>query len=113
PRSAVGSASSASCCRASGRYATCSDDRRYLQHAVMGAQTPGRRRMNDDKQDGSLDPQDWTALRALAHRAVDDSFDQLVSVRDRPIWQATPDSIVAKFQQPLPREPQGAEAAYG
>ena len=68
--------------------------------------------MKDDRSDGSLDPADWTSLRALAHRAVDDAFDHLASVRERPIWQSAPESIVAKFHQPLPREPQGAEAAY-
>jgi hypothetical protein len=68
--------------------------------------------MSDENRDQSLDPEDWTSLRALAHRAVDDAFDHLVSVRDRPIWQVTPEPIVAKFQQPLPREPQGADAAY-
>jgi aromatic-L-amino-acid/L-tryptophan decarboxylase len=60
----------------------------------------------------TLDPEDWQAMRALAHRAVDDSFDWLRSVRERPVWQPTPADIVAQFHQPLPRAPQGAERAY-
>ena len=60
----------------------------------------------------TLDPEDWHAIRALAHRAVDDSFDWLSSVRDRPVWQPTPDAVVARFHKPLPRHPEGAEAAY-
>ena len=59
----------------------------------------------------TLDPADWQAMRALAHRAVDDGFDWLSSVRERPVWRPTPDAIVANFHQPLPRTPQGAERA--
>jgi aromatic-L-amino-acid decarboxylase len=60
----------------------------------------------------TLDPADWQAMRALAHRAVDDGFDWLSSIRDRPVWRPTPDAIVANLHQPLPRTPQGAERAY-
>jgi aromatic-L-amino-acid/L-tryptophan decarboxylase len=60
----------------------------------------------------TLDPADWQAMRALAHRAVDDGFDWLSSVRERPVWQATPEAVVGQFRQPLPRAPQGAERAY-
>lgn len=60
----------------------------------------------------TLDPQDWDALRRLAHRAVDDGFDLLQGVRDRPVWQPVPEAVVARLQGPAPREPQGAEQAY-
>ena len=60
----------------------------------------------------SLDPQDWPALRRLAHRAIDDGFDFLEQVRDRPVWQPVPDEVVARLHGPPPREPQGAEQAY-
>ena len=60
----------------------------------------------------TLDPSDWNAMRALAHRAVDDGFNWLQTVRDRPTWQPTPDSVVAEFRRPLPTEPQGADSAY-
>ena len=60
----------------------------------------------------TLDPDDWQAMRALAHRAVDDGFDWLSTVRERPVWRATPEQLVARFQQPLPRAPQGAQHAY-
>ena len=60
----------------------------------------------------SLDPQDWTALRRLAHRAVDDGFDHLQGVRERPVWQPVPEAVVGRLQGPAPREPQGAEQAY-
>jgi glutamate/tyrosine decarboxylase-like PLP-dependent enzyme len=68
--------------------------------------------MSVEARNDSLDPDDWTAMRALAHRAVDDALDYLAGVRDRPVWQPTPEAVVAKFHAPLPREPQGAEQAY-
>ncbi len=60
----------------------------------------------------SLDPDDWDALRQLAHRAVDDGFAHLQGVRDRPVWRPVPDTVVARLRGPAPREPQGAECAY-
>jgi aromatic-L-amino-acid decarboxylase len=67
--------------------------------------------MNENER-GTLDPDDWASLRALAHRAVDDAFDDLITIRDRPVWRNTPEPVAAQFRRPLPREPQGAEAAY-
>jgi glutamate/tyrosine decarboxylase-like PLP-dependent enzyme len=60
----------------------------------------------------SLDPSDWEALRKLAHRAIDDGFDHLQHVRDRPTWRPIPESVVARLHGSAPRSPQGAEAAY-
>ena len=60
----------------------------------------------------TLDPADWREIRALAHRAVDDAFDWLSTVRERPVWQPTPEQVVARFHEPLPHEPEGAERAY-
>ena len=34
-----------------------------------------------------LDPEDWDELRAQGHRILDDMFDNLESLRDRPLWQ--------------------------
>ena len=68
--------------------------------------------MADPNVPETLDPADWDQLRALAHRAIDDGFDYLQTVRDRPVWQPVPESIVARLQGSAPREPLGAEAAY-
>jgi glutamate/tyrosine decarboxylase-like PLP-dependent enzyme len=68
--------------------------------------------MTDRNAPETLDPEDWQAMRALAHRAVDDGFDWLSTVRERPVWTATPEAVAAQFCQPLPRAPQGAERAY-
>lgn len=68
----------------------------------------------DPAPDGStgLDPQDWDALRSLAHRMLDDSFDHLVGRREQPVWRPMPADVRAFFDTPLPRRAQGAETAY-
>jgi len=68
--------------------------------------------MNDTLPQETLDPSDWTPLRRLAHRAVDDALDYLEQVRERPVWQPVPAAVAARFHEPLPRDGQGAERAY-
>jgi aromatic-L-amino-acid decarboxylase len=68
--------------------------------------------MSDPTPPGSLDPPDWNAFRALAHRAVDDAIDDLATVRGRPVWQPLPDEVVARFRAPLPLSPQDPAAVY-
>ena len=53
----------------------------------------------------TLDPTDWTDIRAQGHRMVDDMFDYLAGIRDRPVWQPIPDHVRAKFHAGLPRAP--------
>jgi glutamate/tyrosine decarboxylase-like PLP-dependent enzyme len=60
----------------------------------------------------TLDPEDWTAFRALAHRAVDDAVTYMQTVRERPAWQSPPAQTRAALRAPLPREAQGAERTY-
>ncbi len=60
----------------------------------------------------TLDPDDWDALRRLAHRAIDDGFDHLQRARERPVWQPLPENVVASLRTPAPRHPLGAAAAY-
>jgi len=68
--------------------------------------------MADSPVPESLDPADWNQLRALAHRALDDSFDYLQTIRDRPVWQPVPETVLQRLRTRAPREPLGAEAAY-
>ena len=53
----------------------------------------------------SLDPQDWSETRAVAHRMVDDAIAHLSGLRDRPVWQPMPDDVRAAFRAPVPRQP--------
>ena len=60
----------------------------------------------------TLDPGDWSAARALAHRAVDEAIDHLARVRERPAWREPPPSVHAFFDAPLPREATPLEQVY-
>ncbi|MGV7211947.1 pyridoxal phosphate-dependent decarboxylase family protein [Bradyrhizobium sp. UFLA05-112] len=51
----------------------------------------------------SLDPQDWNAFRALAHRMLDETIDSIANVRERPVWQPAPDSVRAQLKADVPR----------
>ena len=60
----------------------------------------------------TLDPQDWSSLRALGHRMLDDMMAYLETVEERPVWQPIPDQIKARLRQPLPQKPQALEKIY-
>ncbi len=60
----------------------------------------------------SLDPADWSELRALGHRMVDDMMDYLEQVRERPVWRPVPAEIRAALDQPTPRGPTDPAAVY-
>ncbi len=60
----------------------------------------------------SLDPSDWSDLRALGHRMVDDMFDHLQSLRDGPVWRPMPDTVKRELRQPLPHDPTPAASVY-
>ena len=61
----------------------------------------------------TLDPEDWEAFRALAHRMVDDMIEQTRALRTQPAWQSPPADVKrAILEEPLPREGQSAGQAY-
>lgn len=57
----------------------------------------------------SLDPADWSQLRALGHRMMDDMFDHLAGLRNLPVWRKMPEDIRNSFKKTLP--PTGTDAA--
>ena len=63
-------------------------------------------------QEETLDPQDWAALRALGHRALDDAMDYMESLRERPAWEHAPARVKAHFDGPPPADPQPIEDIY-
>ena len=67
----------------------------------------------DDSHEETLDPGDWSAARAVAHRAVDDAIAHLSGVRERPAWQEPPPAVRAYFKQPLPQAPEALAQVYG
>ncbi len=60
----------------------------------------------------TLDPEDWEAARALAHRMVDDAIELLANAGDGPVWQPVPAEVRARFHEPPPEQPGSAEAIY-
>ncbi len=63
-------------------------------------------------QEETLDPEDWSQLRALGHRMVDDMFTYLETVRERSVWQPMPEEVQQAFNEPLPAEGRAAEEVY-
>ena len=60
---------------------------------------------SDHSNDASLDPRDWAAVRSQGHRMLDDMFDYLERIRERPVWQPIPDAVRARFRDQLPLGP--------
>jgi glutamate/tyrosine decarboxylase-like PLP-dependent enzyme len=52
----------------------------------------------------TLDPQDWTEIRAQGHRMLDDMFDYVANIRERPVWSPIPDDVRARFREALPQQ---------
>jgi glutamate/tyrosine decarboxylase-like PLP-dependent enzyme len=59
--------------------------------------------MAERRDSGSLDPDDWPAFRAQAHRMLDDIIDYVATIRERPVWRPMPDETRAALRAPLPR----------
>jgi aromatic-L-amino-acid decarboxylase len=60
----------------------------------------------------SLDPEDWSAVRLLGHRMVDDMLDYLETLAERPAWQPAPEQVKAHFKTSVPREGQDRGEIY-
>jgi len=61
----------------------------------------------------TLDPDDWEATRALAHRMVDEAVEHLARVRERPVWKPMPEDVRARLQTSMPENPAPLEDVYG
>ena len=60
----------------------------------------------------TLDPNDWTNVRAQGHRMLDDMLDYLEHISSMPTWRPMPESVRARFRENLPSAPQNLEAVY-
>jgi aromatic-L-amino-acid/L-tryptophan decarboxylase len=61
---------------------------------------------------GTLDPQDWASFRAQGHQMLDDMFDYLENIRERPVWQPMPSDVRARFRGELPIAPSDLSAVH-
>ncbi|HTC32940.1 MAG TPA: aspartate aminotransferase family protein [Bryobacteraceae bacterium] len=66
----------------------------------------------ESKLDRSLDPEDWSSFRTQGHRMLDDMFDYLEHIRERPVWQPMPGDVRAKFRSDLPVAPSELSAVH-
>ena len=57
-----------------------------------------------------MDPDDWSELRGLGHRMLDDMIDHLAGLRNGPVWQPPPEG--ENWQQPLPHAPRDVTDIY-
>src|SRR5580700_7705024 len=64
------------------------------------------------KGDSSLDPEDWSALRDQGHRMLDNMFDYLEHIGERPAWRPMPDALRASFRGRLPMAPSELSAVH-
>jgi len=55
----------------------------------------------------SLDPADWNEFRQASHAALESMIEHLRSIRARPVWQPTPDDLLARLEAPLPKTGRG------
>jgi aromatic-L-amino-acid/L-tryptophan decarboxylase len=60
----------------------------------------------------TLDPEDWSALRELGHRMIDDMMTYLEGLREREVWQPMPAEVRHHFNTTLPQEEAPAEEVY-
>ena len=60
----------------------------------------------------TLDPEDWGAMRALAHRIADDAIDYLEQVRERPVWQPAPAAVRERLKTDAPPGPSAPDEVY-
>ncbi|MFI4966006.1 MAG: pyridoxal phosphate-dependent decarboxylase family protein [Caulobacterales bacterium] len=65
-----------------------------------------------DRKAVSLDPETWDDLRAQGHRMLDDMFDNLATVAERPLWQAPTAEQRARYRAELPRAAGRLEDAH-
>ena len=66
----------------------------------------------DPQLDETLDPEDWEAFRRLAHSALDEAIDYVREVRQRPVWQAVPESVKRRLMETMPAAGQGIDRTY-
>ncbi len=66
-----------------------------------------------DRQDITLDPENWEELRQLGHQIIDDLINDLSGLRDKPVWQPVPANVRAELDNKLPPlNPGDSRSAY-
>ena len=95
----------------------CKDFQGGAGHAVSPRRTPSRgcgmtKAWPPVANRPSLDPEDWTVLRAQAHRMLDDMLDYVAHIRERPVWVPMPQSVRDHFQADIGDDPTPLEEVH-
>jgi glutamate/tyrosine decarboxylase-like PLP-dependent enzyme len=53
----------------------------------------------------TLDPMDWSELRAQSHQMLDDMLNYIEGIRTRPVWQPIPQNVRNAFYENIPAKP--------
>ena len=60
----------------------------------------------------TLDPNDWSELKKIGHRMIDDMLNHLEYIQEMPVWRKPPDSVKEFLQESLPENSQDVETIY-
>jgi glutamate/tyrosine decarboxylase-like PLP-dependent enzyme len=60
----------------------------------------------------TLDPSDWSDVRETGQRMLSDAFDDLESIRSRPVWKRISLEAKAALHEAPPRKPQSLDSVY-
>jgi aromatic-L-amino-acid/L-tryptophan decarboxylase len=64
------------------------------------------------KENLTLDPENWDAMRQLGHQMINDLFDYWENIREEKIWKPIPAGVKNFLDQPLPEKGQSPEDIY-
>lgn len=68
--------------------------------------------MNNTNKYETLDPENWDKLKTLAHQMIEDSFNYIQTIEERPVWQQYPAEVRNHFSSKAPLEPDSIENTY-
>lgn len=64
------------------------------------------------RREESLDPESWEDFRAHGHEVLDELFEWLRTLRERPVWRPVPGDVREALRRPLPMEGRGLTASW-
>lgn len=67
---------------------------------------------DEKKEDLTLDPKNWDAMRDLGHQMIDDLFDYWKGIRDQKVWKPIPEEVKDFFDSPIPEIGQSPDEIY-
>lgn len=72
-----------------------------------------KKKSYDDSLDkNNLDPDDWEQMTKLGHEMIDDIFSFLKTIKERPVWQSTPENIKRSLYSKMPKKGENIEDIY-